>query len=58
LLHDDAINFAQIAKDAGVDVTLKIYQDMIHVFQGFASFFPEAQEGIEDIREFIQKYYH
>jgi len=57
LLHDDSINLAQKAKEAGVDVTLKVYQDMIHVFQGFAGFFPEAGEALVDIGEYIQKFY-
>jgi len=42
ILHDDSTRFAQRAKEAGVDVTLEIFDDMIHVFHLFAAWAPEG----------------
>ena len=53
VLYDDSTRFAKRAKEAGVDVTLEIFEDMIHVFHTFAPLAPEGQEGIEKIAEFI-----
>lgn len=55
LLLDDSVRFADRAKAAGVEVTLDIWDDMIHMFQLFASFAPEGQEAINKIGAFIQK---
>lgn len=55
ILLDDSVRFAKRAKDAGVDVKLDIWQDMIHVFPAFAGFVPESRQAIEQIGEFIQK---
>ncbi|NVM28927.1 MAG: alpha/beta hydrolase [Candidatus Helarchaeota archaeon] len=55
-LLDDAVRCAERAKSAGVDVTLEVWDDMIHVFQAFANMAPEGQKGIEKIGEFIQKF--
>ena len=57
LLLDDSLNFAKRAKEAGVDITLDIWEDMPHVFQAFAAFAPEGQQGIDKIGEFIQKFF-
>ena len=58
LLLDDSIRFAERAKAAGVDVTLDVWEDMIHVFQAFAGFAPESREAIDKIGEFIQKFFN
>ncbi|MFX1374703.1 MAG: alpha/beta hydrolase [Promethearchaeota archaeon] len=55
ILMDDATRFADLAKAAGVDVLLEIWDDMIHMFQMFASMAPEGQEAIDKIGEFILK---
>lgn len=57
VLLDDAIRLATRAKEAGVEVQLDIWEDMIHVFQAFAVLAPESQEGIEKIGEFIKKFF-
>jgi acetyl esterase/lipase len=48
-LLDDATRLAERARKAGVEVTLEIWDDMIHVFQAFAPILPEGQEAIEKI---------
>ena len=55
ILLDDATRFAKRAKDAGVEVQLDIWEDMVHVFQAFAVIAPEGTEGIKKIGEFIKK---
>lgn len=54
ILKSDSIRFAEKAKEAGIDITLKIWDDMIHVFQAFASWAPEGQEAINKIGEYIK----
>ena len=54
---DDSVRFAKRAKEAGVDVKLEIWEDMIHVFHAYAAVAPEGQEGINKIGEFIQKFF-
>jgi len=56
ILHDDATRIAQRAKEAGVDVTLEVFEDMIHVFHAFAAWAPEGQEGIDKIGEFVKNH--
>jgi len=56
ILLDDSVRFAKRAKEAGVDVTLEIWEDMIHVFHAFAEWSPESQQAIEKVAEFIQKH--
>ncbi len=57
LLLDDSKVLAKRAKEAGVDVTLDIWDDMPHVFPAFAAFAPEGQKGIEKIGEFTAKFF-
>ena len=57
LFLDDSVRFAERAKAAGVDVKLEIWSDMIHIFAFFAAFAPESRQGIEQIGEFIQKFF-
>ena len=57
VLLDDSVRFAKRAKDSGVDVRLKIWKDMIHIFAIFAIFTPESRQGIEQIGEFIQQFF-
>lgn len=55
ILLDDSIRFADLARAAGVDVSLDIWDDMIHMFQMFAAMAPEGQDAIDKIGEFILK---
>ena len=53
-LLDDSTRLAILAKDSGVDVSLKIWDDMVHVWQLFASVLPEGQQSIDESGEFIR----
>ena len=54
MLLDDSKRIAEKAKSAEVDVTLKIYDKMWHVFHMYAKFMPEAKDALEHIGSFIR----
>jgi acetyl esterase/lipase len=53
-LYDDASRLADRARTGGVEVTFEACQDMIHVWQIFASMLPEGREAIDRIGEFLR----
>ena len=53
-LLDDSTRLETLGADFGVDVTLKIWDNMVHVWQAFASVLPEGQESIREIGDFIR----
>jgi monoterpene epsilon-lactone hydrolase len=54
VLLADSTRFAQKAHNAGVDVTLDIWHEMVHSWQFAAQFLPEGRAAIEKIGEFIK----
>ncbi len=54
-LLDDSTRLADRAKEAGVDVTLQIWDEMPHVWHLAAPILPEGQEAIEKIGEFVRQ---
>ncbi|HLA18361.1 MAG TPA: alpha/beta hydrolase [Dehalococcoidia bacterium] len=54
-LLDDSTRLAERATAAGVDVTLDVWDEMIHVFQLFAFMLPEGQQAIDRIGEFVRE---
>ncbi len=52
-LLDDSLRLAEKARAAGVDVTIDVWQGMIHVFQCFAAVTPEGVAGIRRIAEYL-----
>lgn len=53
ILLDDARRLAAQAEAAGVPVTLDEWPEMIHGWQGFAAFLPEAFEALERMGTFV-----
>ena len=53
VLLDDSTMFAKHARDAGVDVTLEVWDDMIHVWHAFAPGLPEAARAIARIADYL-----
>ena len=53
-LLDDSTRFAEKAKAAGVDVTLKIGEGMIHCYPLLPAFIPEARQAMDEICAFIK----
>jgi acetyl esterase/lipase len=56
VLLDDSTRFADRARAAGVDVTLDVRPDMIHVWHYYAEWIPEGRDAIRQIGEFFDKY--
>jgi epsilon-lactone hydrolase len=54
VLLDDSTRLADRARAAGVDVTLEVWPEMVHVFQASAGFVPEADEAIAHIAGFCR----
>ena len=55
LLLDDSTRFAERAEAAGVDVTLEIWEDVVHVWHAFADFLPEARDAIARIGTYVEQ---
>jgi len=55
VLLDDSIKLHERAKAAGVDSTLEIWDDMIHVWHAFHPMLPEGKQGITRVGAFLQE---
>ena len=55
VLLDDAVRLHEKAESAGVDCTLEIWEDMIHIWPWFAPFLPEGQQAMEQMGDFIKE---
>ena len=53
VLVGEGQDLANRARAAGVDVTLEVWEDMIHVWQTFADMLPEGREAIADIGKYV-----
>jgi acetyl esterase/lipase len=53
VLLSDGERVAAKAKAAGVDVTLEVWPEMVHVWQAMAGLFPEADAAVRRIAEFL-----
>lgn len=56
ILIDDFINTAEKAKSDGVDVTLKIWEGMFHVFTVFHTHTPEGKKSLREASEYIRQH--
>lgn len=54
VLHDQVVEFAGRARAAGVDVTLVVGADMVHVYPAFLGLVPEAAEAFAAAGAFVQ----
>ena len=57
IILDDSTRVAARAREAGVDVTLEIWDEMPHVFHAWAGLLPESDQAIERIGEWLQDRY-
>ena len=55
VLLDDSRKLADVAKSAGVDVTLSVYPEMPHIWTMSYPAFPEAVEGVTEMAEFVTR---
>ena len=53
IIVDDSIRFAERAREAGVDVTLQVFEGLWHEFQIHAGLLREADQAIEKIAQFL-----
>ena len=53
IMLDDCVRFDSLARDAGVDISLRVWPGMVHCFAFFAPLFPEAVAGMEELGAFI-----
>jgi len=56
VLEDDTVHFAGKARLALVDVTLKVFPHMHHVFQAFYPYLDEAEAAMDEIGQFITQH--
>jgi acetyl esterase/lipase len=56
VLLDESILLADRAKEAGVDVTLEVYEGMTHVFQSFADKLEESVKAWKSIEKFVKNH--
>ncbi len=56
ILLDDAVRFAAKASTAGVDMTLRVWEGMVHCFPLFAPMFPEATQAWEEVITYIRRH--
>lgn len=54
ILLSDSTRLAEKAQAAGVDVTLQIWPQMMHVWQAFARFVPEGRDALDHVATFAQ----
>ncbi|MFP6596623.1 MAG: alpha/beta hydrolase [Candidatus Hydrogenedentota bacterium] len=55
MLLDDSKRVAEKAKEEGCQVDLQVWEDMVHVWQGYAPFLPEAVEALDAIGRFVNR---
>ena len=55
---DDSVMFADLARAAGVNVNLEVWDGMIHVFQMLGAELPEAHQAIASIAGFFNRHLH
>lgn len=56
IMLDDAVQVAEKAKAAGVDVTLRIEPGMWHVWHATGMWLPEAREALVEIGQFVREH--
>ena len=57
VILDDSTRLAARASEAGVEVSLEIWDEMPHVFPAFAGLLPEADQAIERIGAWLDQRY-
>lgn len=54
IIMDDSVRVAEKAKEAGVDVILDVWEDMLHVWQYYWRYIPEGKKAIRKIGTYIR----
>jgi len=53
VLLDDSTRFAAAARGADVEVSLRVWDDMIHVWHAFADLLPEGAQAVRQLATFL-----
>jgi epsilon-lactone hydrolase len=53
VLLDDSTRLAAAARSAGVEVSLRVWDDMIHVWHAFADLLPEGAQAVRQLAAFV-----
>jgi epsilon-lactone hydrolase len=53
ILRDDAIRLAERARADGVEITLEVWPEMIHVWHYFAGLVPESTRALDEVGRFL-----
>jgi epsilon-lactone hydrolase len=56
ILLDDSVHFAEKAREAGVDVTLRIDRGMCHCYPVFGDMFSESKAALAEICRFLKSH--
>ncbi len=56
VLLDDSTRLSENARNAGVEVQLDVWDDMIHVWHLFAPMLPEGRQALSQAGDFIKKH--
>ncbi|MFT5869367.1 MAG: monoterpene epsilon-lactone hydrolase [Paracoccaceae bacterium] len=54
ILRDDTLRMAEVLRSQGVDVTVKVWKDVPHVWHLMAGRVPEADQGIAELAAFLR----
>jgi acetyl esterase len=54
-VRDEGIAYAGRMKEAGVDVRLKVYEDMIHGFLSYLGILSQGKTAIEEIANWLKR---
>ncbi len=54
-LLDDSLRFVECVRAAGGEISLDVYEDMIHVWHAFETILPEARQAVEAIADFVRR---
>lgn len=57
VLLDDALQLHKRAQAAGVDTTLEVWSEMIHVWHAFHPLLPEGRDGIARVGAFLRQHW-
>lgn len=52
-LYQDTTRFEKKAKDAGVDIEVEVWNNMVHVWQAYGPVLPEAMKAIKILAQYI-----
>lgn len=55
VLLGDSLDLEKAAKAAGVDITLEVWDEMIHVWHAFHPMLPEGKDGIRRVGEWLNE---